>query len=201
MCGCRTKIGGPSRTAATDGAGGRDQETWALYGLLGARRLPAHRARATLAPLQDDLDVERAQVAFYPSLFAAGLLVIGVAGSAVVGRIGRVTYSRLALLLMVAGGLARSGNRPLTMIGAALLGLGAAAVVQLVPAALTETHGDAAATALGEANALSSAAAVAGPLCVGAAIGLGIGWRAGFLALPLAAAVALAPLNGTTRSR
>jgi MFS family permease len=174
----------------------RDQETWALYSLLGLVGYLLTALGATLAPLQDDLDVERAQVAFYPSLFAAGLLAIGVAGSAVVGRIGRVTYSRLALVLMVAGGLALcSGNRPLTMIGAALLGLGAAAVVQLVPAALTETHGDAAATALGEANALSSAAAVAGPLCVGAAIGLGIGWRAGFLALPLAAAVALAPLT------
>ena len=70
------------------------------------------------------------------------------------------------------------------MIGAALLGLGAAAVVQLVPAALTETHGDAAATALGEANALSSAAAVAGPVCR-SGDRAGIGWRAGFLALPL----------------
>jgi MFS family permease len=176
--------------------GGRDRETWALYGLLGLVGYLLTALGATLAPLQDDLDVARAQVAFYPSLFAAGLLVIGVAGSAVVGRIGRVTYSRLSLLLMVAGGLALcSGNRPLTMVGAALLGLGAAAVVQLVPAALTETNGDAAATALGEANALSSAAAVAGPLCVGAAIGLGIGWRAGFLALPLAAAVILAPLT------
>ena len=42
-----------------------------------------------------------------------------------VARTGRVTYSRLALLLMVAGALALcSGNRPLTMAGAALLGLG-----------------------------------------------------------------------------
>jgi MFS family permease len=178
------------------GLGGRDPETWALYGLLGMVGYLLTALGATLAPLQRDLDVARTQVAFYPSLFAAGLLVIGVAGSAVVGRIGRVTYSRLSLLLMAIGALALcSGNRPLTMTGAALLGLGAAAVVQLVPAALTETHGDAAAAALGEANAVSSAAAVAGPLCVGAAIGLGIGWRAGFLALPLAAAVALAPLT------
>ena len=177
-------------------SGGRDPETWALYGLLGLVGYLLTALGATLAPLQRDLDVSRAQVAFYPSLFAGGLLVIGIAGTAVVSRIGRVTYSRVALLLMVAGALALcSGNRPLTMAGAALLGLGAAAVVQLVPAALTEAHGDAAATALGEANALSSAAAVAGPLCVGAAIGLGAGWRAGFLVLPLAAAVALAPLT------
>ena len=177
-------------------SGGRDPETWALYGLLGLVGYLLTALGATLAPLQRDLDVSRAQVAFYPSLFAGGLLVIGIAGTAVVSRIGRVTYSRVALLLMVAGALALcSGNRPLTMAGAALLGLGAAAVVQLVPAALTEAHGDTAATALGEANALSSAAAVAGPLCVGAAIGLGAGWRAGFLVLPLAAAVALAPLT------
>jgi hypothetical protein len=188
----RAEHGGDGRTAA----GRRDRETWALYGLLGLVGYLLTALGATLAPLQRDLDVARAQVAFYPSLFAAGLLLIGVAGSAVVSRVGRVTYSRLSLLLMVIGALALcSGNRPLTMAGAALLGLGAAAIVQLVPAALTETHGDAAATALGEANALSSAAAVAGPLCVGAAIGLGIGWRAGFLVVPLVAAVALAPLT------
>jgi fucose permease len=175
---------------------GRDPETWALYGLLGLVGFLLTALGATLAPLQRDLDVSRAQVAFYPSLFAAGLLVIGVAGTAVVRRTGRVTYSRLALLLMVVGAVALcSGNRPLTMAGAALLGLGAAAVVQLVPAALTEAHGEAAASALGEANALSSAAAVAGPLCVGAAIVLGAGWRAGFLAVPVAAAVALSPLT------
>ena len=199
MCGCRTKIGRARRTGSKSPAAarvGRDPETWALYGLLGLVGYLLTALGATLAPLQRDLEVSRAQVAFYPSLFAIGLLVIGVAGTAVVRRTGRVTYSRLALLFMLLGGVALcSGNRLLTMVGAALLGLGAAAVVQLVPAALTEAHGDAAASALGEANALSSAAAVAGPLCVGAAIGLGLGWRAGFLALPVVAAVALSPLT------
>jgi MFS family permease len=185
-----------SRAEESQRTGGRDRATWALYGLLALVGYLLTALGATLAPLQRDLDVTRAQVAFYPSLFAAGLVVIGVAGTAVVGRIGRVVYSRLALVLMVAGAAALcSGHRPLTMVGAALLGLGAAAVVQLVPAALTESHGDGAATALGEANALSSAAAVAGPLCVGVAIGLGAGWRAGFLALPVVAAIALAPLT------
>jgi hypothetical protein len=78
--------------------GGRDPETWALYGLLGMVGYLLTALGATLAPLQRDLDVARTQVAFYPSLFAAGLVVIGVAGTAVVGRIGRVVYSRLALL-------------------------------------------------------------------------------------------------------
>jgi len=35
---------------------------------------------AVLAPLQKELRVSRGDVAFYPSLFAAGLVVVGLIG-------------------------------------------------------------------------------------------------------------------------
>ena len=51
---------------------------------------------AVLAPLQRDLHVTRSDVAFYPSLFAAGLVVVGLTGGELVGRIGRTSGSQLA---------------------------------------------------------------------------------------------------------
>jgi MFS family permease len=150
---------------------------------------------AVLAPLQDELHVDRSAVAFYPALFAVGLLCIGVVGPRLVGATGRVTLGRVSLGAIAAGALLLcSGWRPATMVGAALLGLGSAAIVQLVAAGLTEQHGVRAPAALGEANALSSAASVAGPLSVAVAIGIGASWRVGYLLLPLIATATLAPL-------
>jgi len=140
------------------------------------------------------LHVDRSQVAFYPTLFAAGLLCIGVIGPRLVAAVGRVILGRASLGLIGTGALLLcSGWRPATMVGAALLGLGSATVVQLVSAGLADQHGARAPAALGEANALSSAASVAGPLAVAAGIVVLGDWRLGYLVLPLVAIVLLAP--------
>ncbi|HEY8094292.1 MAG TPA: hypothetical protein VID93_10930, partial [Acidimicrobiales bacterium] len=110
----------------------------------------------------------------------------GAVGARVVARIGRLALARSALVLLGIGALLLcSGTHRLTMAGAALLGLGAAMLVQMVPAGLSQIHGPLAPVALGEANALSSVASVAGPLCVAIAIGVGAGWRLGYLLVPL----------------
>ena len=63
-------------------------------------------------------------------------------GPRLVGAVGRVTLGRLSLGLIGAGALLLcSGWRPATMVGAALLGLGSATVVQLVSAGLADQHG------------------------------------------------------------
>jgi len=96
----------------------------------------------------------------------------------------------------VLGGLlfAVPGRIP-TLLGALLLGLGAALLIQLVPALLTALHEHSAAAALGEANGFASAASVVAPLAVGAALAVGVGWRIGYLAAPLIAlAVAFLPI-------
>jgi MFS family permease len=173
----------------------RDRTTWTLYGLLGLVGFLLNGLGAVLAPLQRDLHVERAQVAYYPSLFAVGLLTFGTVGGRVVARVGRLALARGALVLLAIGALLLcSGTHRPTMAGAALLGLGAAMLVQMVPAGLSQIHGPQAPVALGEANALSSVAAVAGPLCVAAAIGAGLGWRIGYLLVPLVAIVVLGAL-------
>ena len=79
----------------------------------------------------------------------------------------------------------------LTLIGAALLGLGSALIIALVPAALGARHPRFTTAALGEANAVSSFASLLAPAAVAGAIGLGVGWAAGYLLPVLPVAVAL----------
>jgi MFS family permease len=192
----RTTIRAEDRVATPAAIGGlvRDRNTWTFYWLLGLVGFLLNGLGAALGSLKDQLHVDRAQVAFYPTLFAAGLLCIGVIGPRLVGAVGRVTLGRVSLGLIGAGALLLcSGWRPATMVGAALLGLGSATVMQLVSAGLADQHGARAPAALGEANALSSAASVAGPLAVAAGIVVLGDWRVGYLLLPLAAIVLLAP--------
>jgi MFS family permease len=152
---------------------------------------------AVLAPLQKELGVTRGDVAFYPSLFAAGLVVVGLTGGSLVARFGRATVLRLSIGGMVIGGLlfAVPGRLP-SLSGVALVGLGAALLIQLVPALLTAMHRAAATAAVGEVNSLASAASVLAPLAVAAAISAGLGWRAGYLGPSLIVLVAVAfPLS------
>jgi MFS family permease len=171
----------------------RGASTWLLYAALGCLGFLLNGLGAVLAPLQADLHVSRAQVAFYPSLFAAGLLAVGVVGGALVGRVGRPAALRLAFAGLLGGGLGLAvPARPVTLAGAVLLGVGGALLVQLVLALLADLHPQAATAAVGEANAVSSIASVLAPLAVAAALAGGLGWRVGYLALPLAALLLLA---------
>ncbi|WP_165950530.1 MFS transporter, partial [Actinomadura sp. GC306] len=78
-----------------------------------------------------------------------------------------------------------------TGIGALVLGLGGAGLVQLVPAGLRALHGGDGAVPIGEANAVASTASVLSPLLIGAALAAGLGWRLAFAVPPLALAALL----------
>lgn len=170
----------------------RHRSTWLLYAVLACLGFMLNGLGAVLAPLQADLQVSRAQVAFYPSLFAAGLLAVGVVGGALVARAGRPVALQAALAAMLLGGsLLAVPARPITLTGAVLLGAGAALLIQLVPALLAGLHPQAVTSAVGEANAASSVAAMLASLTVAATLAGGLGWRLGYLALPLAALAVL----------
>ncbi|GAA4639688.1 hypothetical protein GCM10023196_102310 [Actinoallomurus vinaceus] len=157
-----------------------------LYTVLSCLGFLLNGMGAVLAPLQKDLGVDRGQVAFYPTLFAAGLLVIGLVGAPLVGRVGRAVTLRASIGGMIAGGLLLATPvRILTLAGALLLGIGGALLIQLIPALLGALHPHAPAAAVGEANGLASAASVLAPLAVAGALAGGLGWRAGYLAAPL----------------
>jgi MFS family permease len=165
--------------------------TWLLYGVFGAMAFLLNGLGAVLAPLQTELGVKRGDVAFYPSLFAVGLVVVGLTGGSLVSRIGRGATLRLSTGGMMVGALffALPGRVP-SLIGALLLGLAAALLIQLMPAMLAALHARSATAAVGEANGVASTASVLAPLLVGAALSLGLGWRIGYLAIPLLALAA-----------
>jgi fucose permease len=119
----------------------RGNVTWLLYVIFACMAFLLNGLGAVLVPLQRELGVTRADVAFYPSFFAAGLVVVGLTGGAMVSRIGRLATLRLSLGGMLTGGLLFGvPGRMTTLAGALLLGLGAAVLIQLVPALLAGLH-------------------------------------------------------------
>ncbi|MHB8614119.1 MAG: MFS transporter [Candidatus Dormibacteraceae bacterium] len=172
----------------------RGYATWLLYAVFACMAFLLNGMGAVLAPLQRELGVSRGEVAFYPSLLAAGLIVVGMAGGPFVNRIGRSASLRLSIAGMLAGGLlVATPERFATLLGALLLGLGAALLIQLLPAVLSAIQPQASAAAVGEANGLASAASVLAPLAVSVALIAGLGWRTGYLAPPLLALALIAP--------
>ncbi len=166
----------------------RGKATWLLYGVFSCMAFLLNGLGAVLAPLQKDLHVSRGEVAVYPSLFAAGLIVVGLGGGSLVSRIGRQAALRLSIAGMMLGALLLAVPAQIaTLLGALLVGLGAALLIQLVPALLTTLQQHAPTAAIGEASGLASAASVLAPLAVAGALAAGLGWRTGYLAAPLVA--------------
>lgn len=181
----------------------RSRATLTLYAALGCLGYLLNGLGAVLPELRGELALSRVEVALYPSGFALGLLAVGSVGDRLAHLLGRRALP--TTLAVLAGGalLLAAGDRALSGGGALLLGLGGAGLVQLVPAGLRAEHGQRAAVAIGEANAVSSTASALAPPLVGAAIAAGAGWRAGYLVVPLAGiaavatvAIRLAPAGG-----
>ncbi|MFF5264730.1 MFS transporter [Actinomadura viridis] len=168
----------------------RGPRTLGLYAAMGCLGYLLAALGAILPELRAERGLPRGEAALYPSAFALGLVVVGLFGHRLAPKAGR--YALPASLTALVGGaalLALGDGRLTGGTGALVLGFGGAGLVQLVPAALRETADPrAGAVAIGEANAVSSAASVLAPLLVGFALAHGLGWRAAFAGLPLAAA-------------
>ena len=170
----------------------RDRLTLVLYAALGMMGFLLNGIGAILAPLQEQIGVSRAEVAFYPTLFAVALVITGLLGGPFVRRVGHRIGLIAAITGQIAGALLLASSvRVLTLIGAAVLGLGSALIIQLIPAALGARHPRFTTAVLGEANAVSSFASLLAPAAVAGAIGLGVGWAAGYLLPVLPVALAL----------
>ena len=168
----------------------RDRGTLLLYATLGVLGYLLNGLGAVLDPLKRQLHVDRAAVAFYPSLFAVALVVVGLFVGRLVERLGH-RFVLCVGIVSLAGGAAllAAPVRVLTLLGAVLLGVGGALLVQVIPAALMGRHPRDPAVVFGEANAVSSWASVLAPAAVAAAVGLQAGWWVGYTLpiLPIAA--------------
>lgn len=168
----------------------RTVSTWAAYGTLGLLGFWLNGLGTILAPLRLDLRVDRSQVAFYPSLFAVALVLTGLTGESLIRAIGRRATMALSVVGMAAGaGLLCVPNRWVTIVGAMVLGIGCSLTSLTVMVALAEEFPTLSGRANSEANGLASVMAILVPWTVGGSMALGLGWRLGYLALPLVAAV------------
>jgi MFS family permease len=162
----------------------RDRFTWLAYLML------AYYAYYQAAPgpvmpfLRAELGLGYAAGALHFSAFALGMILAGVSGERFVRRFGRRAVfwggalgMGAAVLWFVLG---RQASQTIT--AALLMGFLGTLLLVVIQAALSDHHGPGRAIALTEANTGASLAAGLAPLLVGAAVRLGLGWRAAALA-------------------
>ena len=168
----------------------RDRFTWFAYLLLAFYSYFLNVLGPITPFLKGELGLSYTVSSLHFTAFAVGILLIGLGGHLLIQRLGRwhslwvgaVGMSLSAVLLVM-------GQTPVITIGASfLMGLVGSLILAIIPAALSEQHGERRAVALSEANVISSLVATAAPLLVGWFALSIFGWR---LALGL---VALTPI-------
>ena len=147
----------------------RDRFTWLAYFLLAFFSYFLNILGPITPFLKSELHLSYTISSLHFTAFASGILLIGFGGNWIISRIGRwlslwigaFGMSLGAILLMI-------GNTPVVTIGAAFLmsSLGSLILI-IVPAALSENHGDLRAIAISESNVISSLISSLAPLLVG----------------------------------
>lgn len=162
----------------------RDAATWYGYLLLAFFTFLLNIQGNILPFLQRELALGYGLVALHSSAIAAGMIITGLTGERVIGRLGQrptlaiggIGAATGALLLCLAPAAWAS-------IGACfLLGLAGSLIPSVVPAMLADIHGRHRDRALAELSAACYVFAVLAPLAMGASLALGLGWRGAVLA-------------------
>lgn len=168
----------------------RDRLTWLAYLLLAFYGYFLNILGPVTPFLKEELKLSYSVGSLHFTAFAFGILLVGLFGHLLIRRIGHwyalwlgAFGMSLSALLLVAG------RSVLVTIGAAFcMGLVGSLILAIIPAVLSERHGELRAVALSEANVVASLVATLAPLLVGWSAHLAGGWR---LALGAAAIVPL----------
>jgi len=157
----------------------RDRFTWLAYLSLAFYGYFLNVLGPITPFLKDELHLTYTISSLHFTAFAVGILLIGVGGHLVIQRMGKQRslwlglfgMSLSALLLLV-------GRNPIITIAASfLMGLVGSLILAIVPAALSDQHGEMKAVALSEANVIASLFATFAPLMVGWFAHSFGGWR------------------------
>ncbi len=129
--------------------------------------------------LKAELNLTYTVSSFHFTAFAIGILLVGAGGHLVIERIGQQRSLWLGLFGMSLSTLVLlAGRSPvITILASFLMGCIGSLVLAIVPAALSDQHGELKAVALSEANSFSSLIATFAPLMVGWFAGSAGGWR------------------------
>jgi MFS family permease len=166
----------------------RDRFTWLAYLSLAFYGYFLNVLGPITPFLKEELQLTYTVSSFHFTAFAIGILLIGLGGHWVIQRIGGGRSLWLGLFGMsLSALLLLLGRNPIITVGASfLMGLIGSLILAIVPAALSDQHGEMKAVALSEANVIASLFATSAPLMVGwFAHSMG-GWR---LALGITACI------------
>ena len=147
----------------------RDRFTWLAYLSLAFYGYFLNVLGPITPFLKDELGLTYTISSFHFTAFAVGILLIGVGGHTLIQRIGQQRSLWLGLFGMSLSALFLIlGKRPTITIGASfLMGWVGSLILAIVPAALSDRHGELRAVALSEANVIASLLATSAPLMVG----------------------------------
>ena len=147
----------------------RDHLTWLAYLALAFYGYFLNVLGPITPFLKEELRLNYTFSSLHFTAFAVGILLVGAGGHLLIQRIGRLPSLWVGILGVSFGALLLvTGKTPLITIGASfLMGLVGSLILAIVPAALSDQHGDLCAVALSEANVIASLLATAAPLMVG----------------------------------
>src|SRR5215510_10598364 len=157
----------------------RDRFTWLAYLSLAFYGYFLNGLGPSTPFLKEELHLSYTVSSFHFTAFAIGILLIGAGGHIFIQRVGRQRSLWLGLFGMSLSALLLvMGRNPLVTIAASfLMGLIGSLSLAVVPAALSDQHGEMKAVALSEANVTASIFATSAPLMVGWFAHSVGGWR------------------------
>ncbi|MEP7111927.1 MAG: MFS transporter [Ilumatobacteraceae bacterium] len=136
-----------------------------------------------LGELRHQFDLSGVIAALHGSVFGLTALTLGVAGVRVVDRLGRRT-SMVAAVVAITLGITTfclGPAWPVTLAGAAVAGLGGALLAVVMPAVISDHHGEHRAAAFAAVNGAVGLTAVTYSLIIGGALALHWSWRPPYL--------------------
>jgi len=161
----------------------RDRFTWLAYLLLAFYGYFLNVLGPITPFLKDELQLSYTVSSLHFTAFAVGILLVGLGGHRIIGRLGRWRSLWLGALGMSAGVVLLTAGRSaaFTITASFLMGLVGSLILAIVPSALSDRHGELRAVAFSEANVIASLVASLAPLMVGWFASTVTGWRTGLL--------------------
>src|SRR6185295_12237327 len=146
-----------------------------------------------LGELRHQFHLSGVIAALHGSTFGFASLLAGFCGVRVVDRLGRRS-SLLVSAVAITSGITMfclGPAWPVTLAGTALAGMGGALLVMVMPALISDHHGEHRATAFAAVNGAPGLAGVMFSLVIGAALALELSWRPPYLILTAIIVLAL----------
>lgn len=158
----------------------RDRYTFLAYFMLAYFAYTQVVMGPAMPFLRAELGLNYTIAGLHFSAFSSGMIIAGLTGAAVAGRLGRQrVFWGGGAGMAVGAALFVIGRTPVVTIGGALvMGVFGTYLMNIISSTLSDHHGANRATALTEANVVASGVNILPPLLVGTLAGTLVGWRA-----------------------